>query len=572
MAKRQYGVLDQYDNILVKLQKSLRLYDADSSNYIGLKSAATVSADFTLTLPAADGSADQALATNGSGVLSFQSYVLKALATGSIVVGIAGVATAADTLAQGDITVSATGLDIKAGAIVNADVNASAAIDYSKLNLASSIVNADINASAAIAYSKLNLGTSIVNADINASAAIALSKLAALTASRALVSDGSGFISASSVTSTELGYVSGVTSAIQTQINNALSLINNFEWQPSALSRITTPPGSPTSGDRHLVIATATGAWVGQENKIAQYNGATWDFTTPTTGMYIGIDNESDGLYLYGGASWAKKYFEATTASTGLVKTGFDIAIDSSAAGAGLGFSAGVLSVNVDASTIEINADTLRVKDAGITNAKVATGIDAAKIADGTVSNAEFQFINSLSSNAQDQIDSKASKALDNLAAVAINTSLLPATDNSIDVGSATKYFASSFANIVKMKSNSQVTSLQGSASASASVAYKLPPADGTSNQVLTTDGSSNLSWTTASSQSFKTDWALADGVTKVITHSLNTKDVMIQLYDKSDDASIGIDAEVRTDVNTVTLTASQAPGASGWRVMILKV
>jgi hypothetical protein len=59
----------------------------------------------------------------------------------------------------------------------------------------------------------------IVDGDINASAGITLSKLAALTVSRALVSDGSGVISVSSVTSTELGYVSGVTSAIQTQLN-----------------------------------------------------------------------------------------------------------------------------------------------------------------------------------------------------------------------------------------------------------------------------------------------------------------------------------------------------------------
>lgn len=60
---------------------------------------------------------------------------------------------------------------------------------------------------------------SIVNADINAAAAIAYSKLAALTANRALQSDGSGFVSVSAVTNTELGYVSGVTSAIQTQLN-----------------------------------------------------------------------------------------------------------------------------------------------------------------------------------------------------------------------------------------------------------------------------------------------------------------------------------------------------------------
>lgn len=44
-------------------------------------------------------------------------------------------------------------------------------------------------------------------------------------------------------------------------------------------------------------------------------------------------------------------------------------------------------------------------------NIKAAAAIDAAKLADGTVSNAEFQRINSLSSNAQDQIDAKASSS-----------------------------------------------------------------------------------------------------------------------------------------------------------------
>lgn len=40
-----------------------------------------------------------------------------------------------------------------------------------------------------------------------------------LTASRALTSDGSGKVAVSSVTSTELGYLSGVTSAVQTQVD-----------------------------------------------------------------------------------------------------------------------------------------------------------------------------------------------------------------------------------------------------------------------------------------------------------------------------------------------------------------
>ena len=64
-----------------------------------------------------------------------------------------------------------------------------------------------------------NTITNIVNADIKSSAAIAFSKMADLTASRALVSDSNGDVSVSDVTSTEIGYLDGVSSAIQTQLD-----------------------------------------------------------------------------------------------------------------------------------------------------------------------------------------------------------------------------------------------------------------------------------------------------------------------------------------------------------------
>ena len=47
-----------------------------------------------------------------------------------------------------------------------------------------------------------------------------------------------------------------------------------------------------------------------------------------------------------------------------------------------------------------------------VTDAKLATGIDAVKLADGTVTNAELQYINSLSSNAQTQINAKGDASL----------------------------------------------------------------------------------------------------------------------------------------------------------------
>ena len=64
-----------------------------------------------------------------------------------------------------------------------------------------------------------NTITNIVNADIKSGAAIAFDKMATLTASRALVSNSDGELEVSAVTSTEIGYLDGVSSAIQTQLD-----------------------------------------------------------------------------------------------------------------------------------------------------------------------------------------------------------------------------------------------------------------------------------------------------------------------------------------------------------------
>lgn len=155
-------------------------------------------------------------------------------------------------------------------------------------------------------------------------------------------------------------------------------IVSGTEWQDSVIDKdLTSPPGSPATGDRYLLGLDTTanllsGAWAGEDGNIAEYNGATWDFTTPTAGMAVLVDDETTVMYRFGTTLWASFSFESTTASTGLVKVGVDIRLDSSSAGAGLGFSAGVLSANVDDSTIEINTDTLRVKDLGITTAKLA--------------------------------------------------------------------------------------------------------------------------------------------------------------------------------------------------------
>ena len=58
-------------NFVIGAQGDLRLSDTTGGEYVGLQAPGTVSASYTLTLPAATGTADQILTTNGSGVLSF---------------------------------------------------------------------------------------------------------------------------------------------------------------------------------------------------------------------------------------------------------------------------------------------------------------------------------------------------------------------------------------------------------------------------------------------------------------------------------------------------------------------
>ena len=108
------------------------------------------------------------------------------------------------------------------------------------------ITNAKVATSAAIAATKIHDGsvsntefgyldgvTSAIQTQIDAKQATITGAATTivtsdLTASRAAISNSSGKIAVSTVTDTELGYVSGVTSAIQTQLGTKLTASNNL--------------------------------------------------------------------------------------------------------------------------------------------------------------------------------------------------------------------------------------------------------------------------------------------------------------------------------------------------------
>ena len=65
------GIFKIAGDAQLQAQGDLRFADSDSSNYVAFQGASTISSNVTWTLPAADGTANQALVTNASGTLSF---------------------------------------------------------------------------------------------------------------------------------------------------------------------------------------------------------------------------------------------------------------------------------------------------------------------------------------------------------------------------------------------------------------------------------------------------------------------------------------------------------------------
>lgn len=224
--------------------------------------------------------------------------------------------------------------------------------------------------------------------------------LAAITANRALISDANGLPTHATTTATEIGYVNGVTSSIQTQLNGKQATIttgSTAQYFRGDLSLATFPTTVSTfSNDAGYITASSANTLT---NK-------TWN------GVAIGLGYLAQGgattgqVIKWNGSAWAP---DTDATGGGGISDGDkgDITVSSSGA-----------TWTIDNSTInaaKLASDavtTAKILDANVTDAKLATGINANKLADGSVSNAELQYINSLTSNAQTQIDGKLTNTL----------------------------------------------------------------------------------------------------------------------------------------------------------------
>jgi hypothetical protein len=218
-------------------------------------------------------------------------------------------------------TGTVTSTMIANGTIVNADINSAAAIDKTKISgtavtladtgtvtgtmiASDTIVNANINSSAQIAYSKLNLTNSVVNADINASAAIEWTKIAP----------------SSTVSATELGYLDGVTSAVQTQIDSKLSTSTaSSTYAPLASPALTGVPTAPTATAGTNTTQVATTAYVGTAiSNLVAGAPSTLDTLDEIAAAIADTGNFSDTVVLKTGSTMSGALAMGTNKITGV--------------------------------------------------------------------------------------------------------------------------------------------------------------------------------------------------------------------------------------------------------------
>jgi hypothetical protein len=134
---------------------------------------------------------------------------------------------------------------------------------------------------------------------------------------------------------------------IRNEIDNAIA---GLSWRDPVLDIVTDPSAlTPNSGDRYLVGSGATGDWAGQDAKIAQWNGTSWDFFAPSANWAVFVQDEDKG-YTYDAETTSWVSFSTITSPTYV-------------AGDGISISDSTISARTDNTTIKVVSGELVIGD-----------------------------------------------------------------------------------------------------------------------------------------------------------------------------------------------------------------
>lgn len=165
--------------------------------------------------------------------------------------------------------------------------------------------------------------TSAIQTQLNGKAASShshpVSQVTGLTVSRALISDGDGHPAVSAVTSTELGYLDGVTSAIQTQLNGKAASSHTHSTASTTAAGFLRQLNGSTSN-----FLRGDGTWATPPNTTySTMTGAT-SSAAGSTGLVPAPAAGKQTSFLRGDGTWVvptnTTYGLATTSANGLLR------------------------------------------------------------------------------------------------------------------------------------------------------------------------------------------------------------------------------------------------------------
>jgi len=353
-----------------------------------------------------------------------------------------------------------------------------------------------------------------------------------LTTDRALVSDGSGKVAVSAVTATEIGYVDGVTSAIQTQIDTKIATTDSAANDFVTFARL----------DANIDVVSANATAV-EARRVANIAGAVSTITTAdlTASRALVSDGSGKVAALASVTSTELGYLDATSS----VQTQLDTKIATTASASNDFVTFTRLDANIDVVSANAAAvETKRVANiagavssittADLTASRAVVSDGSGKVAVSAVTATEIGYLDGVSSAIQTQLDTKGTTTEDtaiearrvaNIAGAisTITTGNLTASKALVSDGSG-KVSASAvtatelgYVDGVTSAIQTQIDSKQATITGAATT---IDDADLTASRALVSDGSGKVAVSVVTS----TEIGYLDGVSSAIQTQLNTK------------------------------------------------